>query len=105
VQTTIEAGFGGNHSLCHGDMGNLELLLEVARQTGRPDLRPFIDQVLAGTLEAIETENWRTGVPHGIDTPSLLCGTAGIGYALLRMVDPEGVPAVLTLAPGGGPQA
>ena len=28
LKTTLENGFGGNHSLCHGDLGNLELLLQ-----------------------------------------------------------------------------
>ena len=27
LQTTLATGFGFNHSLCHGDLGNLELLL------------------------------------------------------------------------------
>src|SRR5437870_1613255 len=28
LRTTMASGFGYNHSLCHGDLGNLELLVE-----------------------------------------------------------------------------
>jgi lantibiotic modifying enzyme len=34
-----------------------------------------------------------------IDSPGLMNGLAGIGYALLRLAEPERVPSVLTLAP------
>src|SRR5262249_44460724 len=31
---TLERGFGSNHSICHGDLGNLDLLLEVQCMNG-----------------------------------------------------------------------
>ncbi len=34
VETTLAEGFGKNHCLCHGDLGNLDLVGEAARATG-----------------------------------------------------------------------
>src|SRR6185437_3880694 len=34
IEITLAKGFGANHSLCHGDLGNLELLLSAAQLSG-----------------------------------------------------------------------
>jgi len=34
LEATLARGFGGNHSLCHGDLGNLELLLAASLTLG-----------------------------------------------------------------------
>ena len=39
LQTTLAQGFGGNHSLCHGDLGNLELLLQASEMLDDPQWR------------------------------------------------------------------
>ena len=31
LEKTVESGFGGNHSLCHGDLGNLEVIAHASR--------------------------------------------------------------------------
>ena len=36
LRTTLAEGFGGNHSLCHGDLGNLELLLLAGETLAEP---------------------------------------------------------------------
>lgn len=98
LQTTLRCGFGSNHSLCHGDLGNLECFLMSARVLDEPhylaDLERLTDQILAN----IEQYGWRAGVPLGVEIPGLMTGIAGIGYQLLRLANPESVPAVLTLA-------
>jgi lantibiotic modifying enzyme len=40
-----------------------------------------------------------TGVPLGVETPGFMTGQAGMGYELLRLAEPEKVPAALVLAP------
>jgi type 2 lantibiotic biosynthesis protein LanM len=99
VRTTLAAGFGRNHSLCHGDLGNLDLLL--LAHAARPDLRlqPEIDRLTAEIVEDIETGGWRCGLPMDVETPGLMVGLAGMGYGLLRLAAPERVPSVLTLEP------
>ncbi|HEY1348253.1 MAG TPA: type 2 lanthipeptide synthetase LanM family protein [Ktedonobacteraceae bacterium] len=99
TRTTLTAGFGRNHSLCHGDLGNLELLLEVVQRFPEPRLQTLLKQLTSALLDSIEQQGWITGVPQGIETPGLMVGLAGSGYALLRLAMPARVPSVLLLAP------
>jgi lantibiotic modifying enzyme len=34
-------------------------------------------------------------LPRQVNTPGFFCGTAGIGYALLRLAYPDSLPCVL----------
>jgi len=86
-------GFG-NHSICHGDLGNLELLVRAA---GTQEARERVRVLLADVLVAKEHLGWRCGVPLGVETPGLMPGLAGIGHALMRFAEPSLVPSVLLL--------
>ena len=97
--TTVAHGFGGNHSLCHGDLGNLELLLQASLTFDGPQWPTQVDRFAAIILESIEGHGWLCGVPLGVETPGLMMGLAGIGYGLLRLAAPERVPSVLVLEP------
>jgi type 2 lantibiotic biosynthesis protein LanM len=99
LQTTLAHGFGHNHSLCHGDLGNLEVLLQADETFDDPHWRAQVDRIAAITLDNIDEHGWRCGVPLGVETPGLMTGLAGIGYGLLRLAEPLRVPAVLALAP------
>ena len=87
TSSTEAHGFGGFHNLCHGDLGNAELLLLTGDQRG----------ALRRAHSVLEARRWLCGTPDGVETPSLMTGIAGIGYQLLRLADPRGVPSVLTL--------
>ena len=52
-------------------------------------------------LADIRANGYRCGTPLGVETPGLMTGLAGIGYGLLRVAEPQRVPAVLVLAPPG----
>ncbi len=97
LQTTLVEGFGLNHSLCHGDLGNLETLLQAAQMLGDPLYREQVEKLAAMILNSIEAHGWRTGIPMGVESPGLMTGIAGIGYELLRLAEPEQVPSVLAL--------
>lgn len=99
VQTTLTRGFGRNHSLCHGDMGSLEFLLTAAQLLPNAYAKKEIEHLQGSLLENMKAEGWRSGVPMSIETPSLMIGLAGTGYALLRQIAPEQIPAVLVLDP------
>jgi type 2 lantibiotic biosynthesis protein LanM len=99
LHTTIHEGFGINHSLCHGDLGNLDILLTANQVLKHPFYEELIQQRAAMLLDSIETRGWVTGIPQGVETPGLMVGIAGIGYALLRLASPEQVPSILLLAP------
>lgn len=99
VRTTIKSGFGLNHSLCHGDLGNLELLTLAAESFDDQELRSWVDRFAVSILESIEDYGWITGIPSGVESPGLMTGLAGIGYGLLRLAEPARVPPVMVLAP------
>ena len=95
-------GYGSNHSLCHGDLGNVELPLLASQVLDDADLREHTLRVAAYVLEDARLDGWRCGDPAGVETPGLMTGLAGIGYQLLRLADPKEVPSVLTLEPPSG---
>lgn len=99
VCTTLASGFGLNHSLCHGDLGNADFLIQAAAKLKDTELRRKADQIGARVLASARTDGWITGYPLGLEAPGLMTGLAGIGYGLLRLVDEQNVPSVLTLDP------
>lgn len=99
VESTLAHGFGKNHSLCHGDLGNLDLLLEAARVRRDESLQRRVDRMAGGILRSIEEHGWLYGLPIGAEPLGLMMGLAGIAYGLARLADPDRVPCVLTLSP------
>lgn len=99
LRATRRHGFGYNHCLCHGDLGNIELLIE-AEAAGHPSLGAHeVASLTTNILEVIERQGWICGTPRGVETPGLMTGLAGIGYGLLRLYDPVGTPSVIMLDP------
>lgn len=97
LRATRRQGIPESHCLCHGGLGNLELLLEISRRTAG-DRPPELDELAARMLDDGERHGWRCGTSRGIETPGLMTGLAGVGYGLLRLADPR-VPSVLLLEP------
>jgi type 2 lantibiotic biosynthesis protein LanM len=95
LKTTVRQGFGRNHSLCHGDLGQLEFVWEASRVFGAPQCRSDFQGLAAAVLTSIESGGWRCGTPFGVESPGLMTGLAGIGYGLLRLAEPGRVPSVL----------
>jgi type 2 lantibiotic biosynthesis protein LanM len=96
LHATLRHGFGRNHSLCHGDLGNLELLACAAARVNEPGLRSSVACFAAGILRSIREHGWRCGVPLQVETPGLMMGLAGIGDGLLRIAEPS-LPSILML--------
>ncbi|WBB76084.1 type 2 lanthipeptide synthetase LanM family protein [Micromonospora sp. WMMD1128] len=88
-----------NHSICHGDLGNAEAGSAAAAVLGDDAAAQHAATVAAGAVADVEAGAWRCGVPRGVETPGLMSGLAGVGYAFLRRADPAGVPSVLLLEP------
>jgi type 2 lantibiotic biosynthesis protein LanM len=97
--TTRKFGWRTNHSLCHGTLGNVELLLVAGEQLCRPELWDEARRWGAALLRDRQvTGRWSCGTPRSVDTPGLMTGLAGIGHALLRLADPSSTSSLLTLA-------
>lgn len=87
----LEAGeIGNNGTVCCGEMGRAEILLEAAIYLGRPDLearaRKCASCVAAGLLP-LEERPFVAGFFQGL---------AGIGYGLMRVSAPEHLPSILS---------
>jgi type 2 lantibiotic biosynthesis protein LanM len=87
----------GNHALCHGDLGNADILLEASVTLQDPGWRAHAVQTANAVMaNAVET-GWLCANPLGVESPGLLTGLAGIGYAFLRFAGLARVPSVLAL--------
>lgn len=95
VKTTLARGFGTNHSLCHGALGNLDFLIQAEDAA----LHDEVARLAGAILDSIATDGWLCGLPLGVESPSLLNGLAGIAYGLLRLAEPSRVPSLLVLDP------
>ncbi len=86
--------------LCHGELGNLELLVSAGQTAARSELLETARRRASAVLLRQRQQGaWRCGGIPNETSPGLLCGLAGIGYGLLRCFFPCEMPAVLALAP------
>ncbi len=99
LRTTLAAKPGRNHCLCHGDLGNLELLLHAAERVDDCWWRDAGERVAQQTLRTIAARGCRCGGQSYLAPPGLMVGLAGIGYGALRLARRDKVPSVLVLAP------
>ncbi len=97
METTIASGFGNNHSLCNGDLGSLELLLQAISTKSQPELTHTYYQKINQVLNSIEQQGCYCGVPLGVETLGLMTGLAGIGYQLIRLAFADRIPSLLLL--------
>ncbi|KAF0240369.1 MAG: Lanthionine synthetase C family protein, partial [bacterium] len=98
-KTVANNGFSNNHSLCHGDLGNLDFLLQVSETLPNRNLQTQVQDIASVILDNIDKYGWLCGTPFSVESPGLMVGIAGIGYQLLRLAVPDIVPSVLCLAP------
>ncbi|MBN6037605.1 type 2 lanthipeptide synthetase LanM family protein [Amycolatopsis sp. 195334CR] len=96
VAAAADRRVSGDHSLCHGELGVLDVLVELAA-TGHERAAATLTRDSAHVLGAIELYGPRCGTPHAVPSPGLLTGIAGIGYGLLRLGFPAEIPSVLLL--------
>jgi type 2 lantibiotic biosynthesis protein LanM len=99
LKATLNHGFGQNHCLCHGDLGNIEVLSQAGRILNESQLSAEVCSVASAVVKRIAENKVLCGTPMSVATPGLMTGLAGIGYGLLRLAEPQRVPCVLTLEP------
>jgi type 2 lantibiotic biosynthesis protein LanM len=99
LEATASYGLGLNHSLCHGALGGIELILEASRKRDPQRWLGRLQQISASVLAEVSIGNYRCGTPNQHEVPGLMTGLAGIGYGLLRLAAPDQVPSVLLLHP------
>ncbi|MDH6109625.1 type 2 lantibiotic biosynthesis protein LanM [Kitasatospora sp. MAP12-15] len=103
VGTLASSGPLPDHSLCHGELGALELLLTATPQTTpqtAPQTAPSEGTGRAGALlAALDRRGPLCGTPGELTAPGLLTGLAGIGHGLLRLAHPDRTASALLLRP------
>ena len=98
MKTALADGFGYNHSLCNGDLGNLEFL-DDCREMLNICQASDVCKIAAGVLTSIEKNGWICDVPMEVENLGLMTGLAGIGYGFLRRAARDRVPSMLLLSP------
>ena len=96
AETTMKYGFNGTHSLCHGDIGNLEILTMYACKSQKEDLFTKCIEYSQVMAKLFVNKQWNCGLPYGQETPSFMLGLAGMGYSMMRYYNPE-LPAIISL--------
>jgi len=96
IATTLANWRSKSHCMCHGDLGNLDVLLYAAVQLQDPPLEKHVSKLAAQSLQEAEAKGWYCGVPAELDAPGMMVGVSGIGYAMLRFANPS-IPSLLAL--------
>lgn len=87
----------GDPTLCHGDLGNADILLSASEILQQPHWRNRAAQLVTAALHSARETGWKCSNPLGVESPGLMTGLAGIGYALLRHAAPARIPSILAL--------
>lgn len=75
-----------NVSVCHGDLGNIELLLYAYQLTSDPSYQDFaFDSARKILKEKAQVGYFLSGMPDRKEDDSLFLGNAGVGYMLLSI--------------------
>lgn len=77
---------------CHGATGLIETLWSGHLLLGETG---YAASALETARELLAAAGWRSGVVGGGTNPSLMLGSAGVGYHFLRLRDPAAVPPLL----------
>jgi type 2 lantibiotic biosynthesis protein LanM len=98
LRSLLDFGMGRDLSLCHGDLGNLDIAQTLQSQLELPGISGQIGALHSRAHRAILQGRMPGGLGDGVTSPGLMLGLCGMGFALLRRIDPGAAPDVLTLA-------
>lgn len=101
IVTTKKHLLGHTDFYCCGNTGRIDFLIEAARVLDRPTLLQYARKALVTLINHKNNRGWyqtydRENVE--MENPSLFRGTAGIGYTLLRSINPNKVSCLGLLA-------
>jgi lantibiotic modifying enzyme len=98
LETTHQLGLARRDNLCCGNLGRVDILVAAGQRLARPELLDLASRRAATVVDRAE----RAGgyllhplLPRSVYSFGLFQGTAGIGYALLRLARPDLLPCVL----------
>lgn len=91
--------------LCCGNLGRAEILLQASQALGDPSLRKEAESIAGAVLHRAGVAGHFGCAPHAgpdLTDPSFFRGEAGIGFSLLRLAGPGGLPCPLLLESPAG---
>ena len=95
----IEKGLHANECVCHGSLGNMEILFALSTRVEDIDTKNNIVHYLNILSEKIidNISVIRNGVEGDTEILGLFTGLTGTAYQLLRFYDWENTPSILCL--------
>lgn len=89
----------GNSTLCHGTVGNLDILHSLSLSMDDETLTANYKLVLTDVISHFSKQRYFAKPTQAYQQPGFMTGLSGIGYALLRCHAPYQVPNALALSP------
>ncbi|WP_369902159.1 type 2 lanthipeptide synthetase LanM family protein [Bacillus manliponensis] len=87
IKSIIAKGLDTNHCLCHGNLGNYEIMRQISKQVEDPDLEQNLQNIKLKILDSICLHGVECGLSNKVEVPGFMVGLSGIGLALLYMED------------------
>lgn len=97
IRAAWEDELSESDCLCHGELGNMDMLLSADAAWRRDGHNPSLLGRAQAVIARASSRGWMCGVP--VETVGFMDGLAGIGYELMRCSAPERAPSVLLLHP------
>ncbi len=98
LQTALSVPISGADHVCCGNFGRIGVLSAAGERLARPDLLRAARKKAAVALKRKEGRgsfSIHPELPGEVHNPGFFRGTAGIGYELLRLSDPDRLPCAL----------
>ena len=92
---TVNHSFGIGPSLCHGDLGKLQIVHYAAEVNSDEELKQRCEDKFNEIVKKVIIPRYRGKSFRGTNSAGLMIGTAGFGYTILRMACPERVKMIL----------
>lgn len=91
----IDKGLGNNATLCHGDLGNLEILYIYGKLCGDLECIQLYEKGIVWEFYNVILKRWKGQCFRGREIFGMMIGLTGFGYAITRYLKQESVSAVL----------
>ena len=95
LNTTEKHTFGIGPSLCHGDLGNIQIVHYAALVSGNKQLEQKCMDKLDEITQKVIIPRYKGRAFRGASAAGLMIGSAGFGYTLLRFICPDKVKMIL----------
>lgn len=91
---SFEAGLYDSACLCHGSLGNIDILKTAQLDSSRSE---HIREITITVIDKLSAEGFSSFGNDQSFSLSLMTGISGLGYGLLRLSDTSTIPCVLSL--------